>query len=102
MMRQIKRIHNFFLCFLLHLVLNFEGLLPAALLLILHFWLHISIWWFVAALSVWMVWMLLHTLLIVWANHCGNAPVRTQTNKNPYSLTNQETFPASRPTPRDA
>ena len=38
-MRRARRSGGFFLCLLLNLFLNPEGMIPAAILLVLHFWL---------------------------------------------------------------
>lgn len=36
-MRNSKRSGNFFLCLLMNILMNIEGLLPAVILLVLHF-----------------------------------------------------------------
>lgn len=91
-MRKTKQSCNLLLCFLLNLFLNFEGLIPAAILLALHFLLHISCWWAVLVTALWIVQILLYTLVIGWANKCGNAPDKPKENKNPYSATNKSIF----------
>lgn len=72
-----------------NILLNFEGVIPAAVLFALHFWLDISIWWSVAALALWFVWIILWMLFMRWASDCGNTPDPPKENKNPYSATNK-------------
>lgn len=73
------------LCLLFNIILNFEGLIPAAVLLALHFWLDISFWWSVLAVALWIAGIALYMLVIGWAAGCGNAPDKPKENKNPYS-----------------
>lgn len=65
--------------------MNFEGFIPAVLLLALHFWLKISFWWAVLAAALWVVGIILHTLLIGWSAGCAGTPDKPKENKNPYS-----------------
>lgn len=88
-MRKAKRAHGFWLCFLFNIFLNFEGVLPAVILLILHFLLEISLWWSVLAAALWVIGILLYMSVIDWANQCGNTPDKPKENKNPYSAKNQ-------------
>ena len=44
-MRNSKRSGSFFPCLFINMLMNIEGLLPAVILLVLHFWLKISVWW---------------------------------------------------------
>lgn len=88
-MRKIKRSSNFLISLIFNIFWNFEGMIPAAVLLALHFWLDISIWWSAAALGVWLLWILLWMLFMNWANKCGNTPDKPQKNRNPYSTVNK-------------
>lgn len=84
-MRKAKRDGSFLLCLLFNIILNFEGLIPAAVLLALHFWLDISVWWSVLAVALWIAGIALYMLVIGWAARCGNTPDKQKENKNPYS-----------------
>ena len=44
-MRRTRRSGGFFLCLLLNLLLNWEGVIPAALLFALHRWRGWPLWW---------------------------------------------------------
>ena len=88
-MRRARRSGGFFLCLLLNLFLNPEGMIPAAILLVLHFWLGWSFWWAVLALGLWILWITFRKLVLSWANRCGNTPDRPTENKNPYSAGKQ-------------
>lgn len=43
-MRKTKLSGSFFICLLINMLLNFEGIIPAAVLLALHFVLKLSVW----------------------------------------------------------
>ena len=85
-MRRTKQSGSFFLCLLINMLLNPEWSLPAWILLGLHFWLDISIWWFVGALGLWLLRMLVGMWIIRWASDCGNQKEPVKENKNPYSV----------------
>ena len=88
-MRRTRQGGSFFLCLLFNMLLNPEGLIPAAVLLGLHFWLGWSLWWAAGALLLWIAWLCLGTLLLRFANRCGNEPTPKQANRNPYSAKNR-------------
>lgn len=44
-MRRTKRGGGFFLCLLLNVLLNWEGVIPAVLLFALHRWRGWPLWW---------------------------------------------------------
>ena len=69
-MRRTRRSGGFFLCLLLNLLLNWEGVIPAALLFALHRWRG---------------WLLVWMLVIGWASDCGSRRDEARENKNPYS-----------------
>lgn len=77
--------HGFFLTLLLNLVLNLTWLLPAAILLVLHFWIKLSYWWAVGAVGIWLFGIIFWTLFISFSAKAGSEPDRPKENKNPYS-----------------
>ena len=85
MMRKIKCSGGFLLCLLINLLLNLEWSIPAWILLALHFWLDISIWWFVGGLAFWILSILVDMWIIGWAASCGSEKDPPKENKNPYS-----------------
>lgn len=87
-MRRTQRDGSFLFCLLINILLNLEGLIPAGILLILHFLLGWSIWWVVFALGLWILGLILWMLVIGWASRCGNTPDLPKENKNPYSVGN--------------
>ena len=89
-MRRTKRSGGFFLCLLLNMLLNFEGMIPAAVLLVLHFVFGWSLRWAAGALGVWLLWLVIWSCVIGWAGRCGSAPDPKKENKNPYSAGQQK------------
>ena len=87
-MRRARRRGNFFLCLLINMLLNPEGLIPAVILLVLHVWLGWPVWWAVLAAGLWILWLILWMRLIGWAGKCGSTPDPPKENKNPYSAGN--------------
>lgn len=86
MMRSTKRSGGFLLCLLVNLILNWEWSIPAWVLLALHFWLDISLWWFVGGLAFWVACILSGMWLMGWAARVGSEPTPHRENKNPYSV----------------
>ena len=84
-MRRTRRSGGFFLCLLLNLLLNWEGVIPAALLFALHWWRGWPLWWAGLALALWIGGILLWMLVIGWASDCGSCRDEPRENKNPYS-----------------
>ncbi len=84
-MRRARRSGGFFLCLLLNLLLNWEGILPAAILFALHRWRGWPLWWAGLALALWIGGILLWTLFLGWASECGSRRDAPRENKNPYS-----------------
>lgn len=84
-MRRTRRSGGFFPCLLLNLLLNWEGVIPAALLLALHRWRGWPLWWAGLALALWIGGILLWMLVIGWASDCGSRRDEPRENKNPYS-----------------
>lgn len=85
-MRKTKKSGGFFLCLLLNMLLNPEGIIAFAVLLGLHFWLSWPIWIAFAVLGIWLFGMIIWMLLIGFANKCGNEHTPQRENKNPYSV----------------
>ncbi len=82
----MRRSHhsNFILAFILTLLFNLEGLIPALILLALHFLFGISLWWSAGALALWIGIILLRMLFLSWAGRCSR-PDPPKKNKNPHS-----------------
>ena len=87
-MRNSKRSGNFFLCLLINILMNIEGLLPTVILLVLHFWLKISIWWSVGVFIAWILYLIIWMAFIGWAGKCGSGRDLAKGNKKPYSVGN--------------
>ncbi len=87
-MRRPKRSGGFFICLVFGLLMNMEGLIPAAVLLVLHFLLKLSIWWSVGAAAAWLLYLILWTAFIGWVGRCGSEKEPPKENKNPYSVGN--------------
>lgn len=88
-MRKIRRSGNFLASLVINLLLNLEGSIPAVILLGLHFWLGISIWWFVGALALWILSLIVTMRFLGWAADCGRRKDPPRENKNPYSAKNK-------------
>lgn len=85
-MRRTKRSGSFLFCLLLNLILNWEWSIPTWILLALHYWLDISVWWTAAGLALWLLRVLLGMWLVGWAARVGNFQDPPKENKNPYSV----------------
>ncbi len=86
MIRRGNRGGSFALCLLINLLLNLEWSIPAWILLALHIWLDISVWWFVGALCFWLLIILSQMWIMGWAADCGRQKDPPKENKNPYSV----------------
>ncbi len=86
-MRRTKH-GGFFVCLVFALLMNPEGLIPSAVLLILHFWLKLSVWWAVGAAAAWLLYLILWTVFIGWVGRCASEKETPKENKNPYSVGN--------------
>ena len=84
-MRRTTRTGGFLLCLLLNLLLNLEWSIPAWILLALHHWLELSIWWFVGGLALWVLRILFGMWFLRWTARCGAVKDPPKENKNPYS-----------------
>ena len=84
-MRTYRKSASTLVCMLINRLLTPEGSIPAWILLGLHCWLGISIWWFVGALALWIGWIWLRMWFVGWAARCGAEKDPPKENKNPYS-----------------
>ena len=84
-MHKWREHRNLLICLLLNMMFNLDGTIPAWILLALHFWLGLSIWWFWLALGLWFLLIVLRMALFAWANSYAT-PDRPKENKNPYSV----------------
>ena len=66
-MRKMKRVGGFLLSLLFNMLLNARGLIPAAVLLVLHYVLRVPIWLSFAALGIWIAAMIARMLFFGWA-----------------------------------
>lgn len=81
-MRRTKRSGSFLLSLLFNMLLNLEGLIPAAILLVLHFWLGWSVWWAVLAAVIWILGMIVWMLLVGWLSKYDSVPLSQNKHKN--------------------
>ena len=86
-MKKSKKDGSFILVLVLNLILNLEWIIPAVILLVLHFLFDWPIWLFWAALGLWVGIIVIEMLVLRWAAGCGNAPEPEKKNLNPYSST---------------
>lgn len=84
-LRRTRRTGSFLLTLLINMLLNPEGLIPFVILLVLHFWLDISIWWAVIAFAIWILYLVIWMLVFRWIHKCSTTPDKPKENKNPYS-----------------
>lgn len=84
-MRSTKRSGGFIICLLFNCVLNLDGLIPAAILLALHFIFDISYLWSIGAALIWLAVIVIKMLFFRWVNTCSNEIDKPKKNKNPYS-----------------
>jgi len=81
----MKRIGTFFACLLFNLLFNLEWSIPAWILLAMHIFFGWKIIWFVIALAIWIVSIILWMDIIGWASSCSSSH-KPKENKNPYSV----------------
>lgn len=83
---------SFFPNLLFNLLLNADGLIPAAVLTALHFIFDISLKWALAAALVWALIILLNMAVLTAASCAANSPEHPTKNRNPYSAKNGDIF----------
>lgn len=81
---------DFGLCYFMNLVFDLEWSIPAWLLLIMHFVLNWSIWFFVVAMGLFVIGVLVKTIFIGWAASVGKISDKPKQNLNPYSVKNEQ------------
>lgn len=80
----IQSAGNFLFCLIISLALNLQGLIPAAIALILYLWLGFPPLWIVLTMAgIWFFIILIQLLVIRWAASGPSKP--SGSNKNPYS-----------------
>ena len=84
-MKRVEHNGGFWLCLLLNLLLNWRWSIPGWILLGLHLWLRIPVWWAVGGFALWLLRVLLGMWLYSWAARCGAEKDPPKENKNPYS-----------------
>lgn len=89
-MRRTSKSGSGILCLLINMLLNLEWSIPAWILLALHIWRGISIWWFICGLVLWILSILFGMWFIGWAAECGSEKDPPKENKNPYSKNNEK------------
>ncbi len=82
-MKRTRKGGGFWFCLLFNLLLNAQWSLPALLCLGLHFWLGLSIWWFITTLGLWVLLTVLWMLFFGWSAGLESPADRLRTNKRP-------------------
>ncbi|MBR3815288.1 MAG: hypothetical protein IKJ27_01030 [Clostridia bacterium] len=83
---KIKKSNSgFFFSLLLSLLFNLEWTVPAWILLALHFWKGISVWWFAGSIILWVIFVALRIIVLGSLTRAGNFKDPPKENKNPYS-----------------
>ncbi|MGN1017321.1 MAG: hypothetical protein ACI4PB_00715 [Oscillospiraceae bacterium] len=71
-MRRTSRSGSFFVCLVFNMLLNLEGLIPAVVLLVLHYVLGWPLWPTFAAVGLWVLYLIAWMAVIGWAGRCGS------------------------------
>ena len=69
----------------LGLIFNLEWTVPAWIFLALHFLMGISIWWFIGAMALWVLFVVLKMFVFGSLVRAGSYKDKPKENKNPYS-----------------
>ena len=90
-----RRIRNsgLIMSFLLSVFFNLRWTVPAWILLGLHFWLKISIWWSLACFAAFLVIILLRCIVFSSLVSAGSYNDREKPNLNPYSAKLSDILP---------
>lgn len=83
---------SFFPNLLFNIILNADGLIPAAVLTALHFIFDISLKWALAAVLVWLFIIILNVAVLATVSRTASSPERPKKNRNPYSAKNEDVF----------
>ncbi len=85
-MRRTKVNKGFLICLIINILINFEGSIPAWILLGLHLWLGVPpIWFFWGALAIWIISILAWMLVMDFASKNATPSRKNRKNINPYS-----------------
>ncbi len=82
----MNRIGHFLFNLFINLILSARHSIPAWILLALHLWCGISVWWFIGGLIYWILRVLIAMWLVDWAADCSAEKDPPKENKNPYSV----------------
>lgn len=88
MKKRYKGNGGFLTALFINLIFDLEWTIPAWIALVLHFFLDISILWFVGAIALWIIGVGIKTAFFSWLIREGNRPDPPKKNKNPYSSSN--------------
>ena len=88
MKKRYKGNGGFLTAWCINLIFDLEWTIPAWIALALHFFLDISILWFVVAIALWIIGVGIKTAFFSWLIREGNRPDPPKKNKNPYSSSN--------------
>ena len=88
MKKRYKGNGGFLTAWCINLIFDLEWTIPAWILLALHFFLDISILWFIGAMVLWIAFVGIKTAVLSWLVREGNRPDPPKKNKNPYSSSN--------------
>lgn len=88
MKKRYKGNGGFLTAWCINLIFDLEWTVPAWIALALHFFLDISILWFVGAIALWIAGVGIKTAVFSWLIREGNRPDPPKKNKNPYSSSN--------------
>lgn len=83
-MRRTSHNGGFWICFIINVVLNFEGAIPGVILLVCYFVFGIPWWLSLIAFAIWILGIIIWMFVIGWAGSCSSESRPTK-NKNPYS-----------------
>lgn len=80
------------ICFFANMLHEIWGVIPAAILLFLHFRFRLTIWYAVIVLILWLLIVAVRTGIIAFANANSEGVVIDHENKNPLSAKTDEVF----------
>lgn len=70
----MKRFGNWLLYLLINMLFHWEGSIPAWVLLMLHYFVGLSLWWFWLALGLWILGLNLWMAVFSWAGSAKPLP----------------------------
>lgn len=66
---------------LINMLINIKGLLPAVVLIVLHFCIDLSIWWSALAVIIWLAVLIVKMLFISFLSKLDSVPTTNNKNK---------------------